>query len=54
MNKETGRLNKALQWAKQEYQTDKEYWKDRSENGLGIIQKIADFILKQAGGEVGE
>ncbi len=39
----------ALEWAEHEAKTDLPYWKERSKNGSGLIQQIADFVLKQAG-----
>jgi hypothetical protein len=37
-----------LSWAQSEYETDFEYWQDRVKNGTGLIQQIANFVLKQA------
>lgn len=41
----------AFKWAAWEYQHDLSYWKDRAQNGIGLIQQIASFVLQhgQAG-----
>jgi hypothetical protein len=43
-------IDSALSWARSEAKSDIIYWKDRALNGNGLIQQIADFILKQAQG----
>ena len=34
-------------WANWEYQHDSAYWIDRQKNGSGLIQQIANFVIKQ-------
>lgn len=35
-----------LKWATWEYQHDLTYWEDRAQNGIGLIQQIASFVMK--------
>jgi hypothetical protein len=35
----------AFKWAQWEYQHDFPYWRDRAQNGIGLIKQIAAFVL---------
>ncbi len=49
MDKMTSDSDKALEWAQSEYSADSDYWKDRAAHGNGLIKKIANFVIEQAG-----
>lgn len=48
MNQKTEGILKddAYKWASWEYAHDPGYWQDRAKNGIGLIQQIATFVIK--------
>lgn len=49
MQKDAEHSLNPIEWAQDEAKKDLPYWKDRCKNGSGLIQQIANFVLKQAG-----